>query len=73
MNSKIETKRNKYKMAHATGFTSVHPPGGFVAWPDGTTSRIGERRKGHAFTKAADESPKRLLEWPGKEPQLMRA
>ena len=73
MNSNIETKRKRNKMAHTTGFPSMHPPGGFVAWPDGTTSRIGEKRKGQGFTKDVDLKPNRLLTWLGRARELMRA
>jgi hypothetical protein len=37
-------KRAKQRIIHTISFSGMYPPGGLIAWPDGSTSRIGERR-----------------------------
>lgn len=66
------SKRSRFDK-HSEGFASVHPPGGFVAWPDGRTSRIGQRQLGHAIAMSATKKQKAFVAWPEKQAFLARA
>lgn len=45
MNRKYNDKFLPGRISHANSFSSPYPPGGLIAWPDGSTSRLGQRRK----------------------------
>lgn len=66
------SKRSRYDK-HSAGFTSVHPPGGFVAWPDGRTSRIGKRQMGHTLAMHVAKKREAFVAWPENDAFLARA
>lgn len=69
----FENSKRSRCVKHTTGFTSVHPPGGFVAWPDGRTSTIGKRQMGHAIAVPLTKKRKAFVAWPENECRLARA
>lgn len=73
MNKSYSNNRNRNRNNHTGNFSSVHPPGGLVAWPDGSTSRIGERRPRHAFVKGKYRERKGFVGWPIGQAQAVRA
>lgn len=73
MNRNYNDNRYRNRNKHTDSFSSVHPPGGFVAWPDGSTSRIGERRMGHTLVKGKYVERKGFVSWPIGQAQPVRA
>ena len=74
MNSKQQDMDKKKKRdKHSVGFSSAHAKGGLVAWPDGSTSRIGEYRMKHAFAKGDFEERTGFIGRPGTAAQALRA
>jgi len=75
---KMKPMNSRYsnRMQHKTtfSFSNVHPLGGLVTWPDGSTSRIGERRQGHAFVRGGEyKERKGFVQWPAEEAVQARA
>jgi hypothetical protein len=71
--SKNENKSNRNTTTHASSFSSQHPPGGLIAWPDGSTSKIGDRRRNNPLPKKGPEERKGFVAWPVSTPQALRA
>ena len=72
MNNDDKDNRNKNRSMHVIPFVNLHPPGGLVAWPDGSTSRTGE----HRTSNTNEEKPierKGFVAWPEKEEEARRA
>lgn len=66
MNNKINAFSQQYnRRKHAMTYTSVHPGGGFVALPDGSSSTLSQS----SFDKVCERRAagrKGFVAWPGK-------
>ncbi len=58
---------------YITGFSGVHPPGGLVSWPNGTTTRIGQYRVNNTGSRQKTVVRKAFIAWPKTAPQPLRA
>ena len=66
MNKSKNESNYRNRRHHSSSFSSVYPPGGLVAWPDGRTTRIGERRMSHALASGTHKERKGFVAWPAK-------
>ncbi|MBB1286585.1 hypothetical protein HRH25_19555 [Flavisolibacter sp. BT320] len=66
-------KRAKQRIIHTISFSGMYPPGGLIAWPDGSTSRIGERKTQESPGSTNSVKIKPFIATPEKNVQLMRA
>ena len=71
MNSK--NNRHQYRIMHTNSFSLMHPPGGLVAWPDGSTSKIGDRRWQKALLAESRPERKGFVAWPVNTGTALRA
>jgi hypothetical protein len=70
--NKNEIIRKAY-IQHTTGFNSVHPPGGLIVWPNGITTRIGQRKVNNTGSRQKGAVKKAFIAWPETPAQSLRA
>lgn len=71
----MNSKNNRYlnRTMHMNSFSLMHPPGGLVAWPDGSTSKIGDRRWQNALFPKGKPERKGFVAWPVNPETALRA